>query len=899
METSWGQFSALVGASSAAQTDALPFEAAEIEGSIGARFERVARRFPDRPAVVADGHVTTYAELDAGASRVAAALVQGVVTASGPVALLLDAGASLFAAMLGVLRAGRFYVPLDPRLPAARLEAIWRDLDAALLIAGRDWRDGAHALAAEGAPVWCAEELAPAASAALPRVSPDDLAYVLFTSGSTGTPKGVMQSHRNVLHNVRKLTTALAIVPSDRLTLLSSVGVGASVSDVFGALLNGAAVCPYPLSGDGLRRLPEFLTREAITVYHSVPSVFRSFSTTLDGREDFSSLRAVRLGGEPIFASDFDLYRNRFPRGCVFHAGYGATEINVIRHWSARHDTPWPGGTPLGNAVDDTEVVLLDEEGREIRGDGEIGVRARTLAVGYWKDPVQTAAAFLPVPGRPGVRLYRTGDLGRMLPDGCLLHLGRKDARVKIRGHRVEVAEVEAALLAVEGVREAAVGGREKSEGTRLVAWVVRRPERPPSIATLRRALASRLPASMMPSAFVFLSSLPRTASGKVDRAALPAPNSTRPLLATPFLAPTDTREAAIADAFRAVLDLDRVGVADDFFELGGDSLSAVEMLAIASDALGVELSAADLVEAPTPSGLAARAGDRDRPEEHGLVRLQDGEKRPVFVVPGGAGDREDLFAARRVARATGGGIPFLCFRSGPPPHPPVPELAARFIRQLRTASPSGPYALVGDCVGGIIAFAMARQLREEGDGLALLALLDAPFPTPERRRRAWLLRRAPRAARLFERIAYFRERLDHHLGVLRALPSGRVRYAVRLGKVGAQGFRPATNERRREFLERRASYVGTALAWRPAAFDGKVLLLESEESERRGFAAAWSRLAAQSETVRVPGDHASFILDHGADVGAALRRALESATLESPLPPEGGTRPPKADPRQ
>ena len=202
-----------------------------------------------------------------------------------------------------------------------------------------------------------------------------------------------MQSHRNLLHNARKLADGLAIRADDRLTLLSSPSFGASVSDIYGALLIGAAVCPYSLAGDGLRRLPEFLTREGITIYHSVPSVFRCFSSTLDGREDLSTLRCVKLGGEPVLASDFDLYRNRFPRRCVFHVGLGATEMNVIRQWFADHDTPWPGASPLGHAVDETEVACSTRTGPGA-GRGRDRRRRRTLAVGYWKDPELTPRRF-------------------------------------------------------------------------------------------------------------------------------------------------------------------------------------------------------------------------------------------------------------------------------------------------------------------------------------------------------------------------------------------------------------------------------------------------------------------------------------------------------------------------
>lgn len=860
-----------------AGADHVPFDRAEIEGSIGARFRRIAQRFPDRPAVREAERVTTYGELAASARRIARGLTERIAGKPGPVALMDDPGAPLFAAMLGALEAGRFYVALDPRLPAARLGAILRTLDAAAVVAGQEWLGHARSLVS-AEPAWSVAELdaGPPAPESSASISPDDLAYVLFTSGSTGAPKGVMQSHRNVLHNILKLAGGLALRADDRLTLLSSPSFGASVSDIFGALLTGASVCPYSLAGDGLRRLPEFLTRERITIFHSVPSVFRCFSWTLDGREDLSALRVVKLGGEAVLAPDFELYRNRFPRRCVFHVGLGATEMHVIRQWFANHDTPWPGASPLGHAVDETEVVVLDDAGRPAEGEGEIAVLARTLAVGYWKDPARSAAAFLPVPGRPGVRMYRTGDLGRMLPDGCLLHVGRKGSRLKIRGHRVEIGEVEAALLGVSGIREAVADGRDRPEGLRLVAWLVRETPGRPEIAEVRAALSDVLPASMVPASFVFLGALPRTASGKVDRQALPEPDAARPL-ASAFVAPRNDAEAAVAAVFAQVLGIDGAGADDDFFELGGDSLSAVEALVGLSERFGVEVSAADLLEAPTPAALAARMEQSAPAAPDALVRIQGAGARPVFVVPGGGGDGEDLFVARRLARLTGEG-PFYCFRSGPAPHPSVEDLAARCVRQLREVAPSGPYSLVGDCVGGVLAFAMAAQLAREGERIGLLALLDTPYPGLGRQFHSRLLRRAPRADRLARRIGYFTGRLRYHLGVLRALPRGRMAYALRMTRVGVRGFDQPVSARRREALARRASYVGTLLAWRPPAIGLKVDLVESEEGRRRGFAAAWSKLSTGGEIVRVPGDHAGFILEHGNLVAAALRRWLSSA---------------------
>jgi amino acid adenylation domain-containing protein len=816
-----------------------PFPKDEIEGSIPERFRRVARLHADRPAVREAGRAVSYAELEARAAAIAAALADRLAGASrdSPIVLFARAGSALFAAMLGTLDAGRFYVPLDPALPEGRLSAIVDTLDAAAVLAEDAEVARARSLVRPPTPVLALGELfsaPPALAAGRPAVSAADLAYVLFTSGSTGRPKGVMQSHRNVLHGVWKLAHGLEIAPEDRITLLSSPSFGASTSGIYGALLTGASVCPFDLSGDGLRRLPEFLEREAVTIYHSVPSVFRSMASTLDGSTDLSSVRLLKLGGEAVLASDFELYRRRFSRSCVFHVGLGSTEVSVIRQWFATHDTPWPGGTPLGYAVDQTEVVLLGDDGTPGGADeGEIGVIAPTLPIGYWKDPERTAATFVPVPGRTDVRLYRTGDLGRLLPDGCLLHLGRRDDRLKIRGHRVEPGEVEAALLRLPGVREAAVEGRPSGGGLRLTAWVAGGP----GIGALRRALARALPASMVPSTFVRLDALPRTASGKIDRAALPEPDRTRPELEVAFREPAAGRETEVAQAFAHVLGLDRAGADDDFFDLGGDSLSAVELLVALSERTGTELSAADLLEAPTPATLARRAGGAtaSAPPSR-LVRLGEGAGKPVFVVPGGAGDDEDLFAARRIARVTGGDSRFLALRSGPPPHPPVEELARSWVREIRASAP-GPYVLIGDCMGGILAFAMAERLRAEGERVGLLVLLDTPFPRAARRFRAWLREHWPAADRLWARGRYFGGRLRYHAGVVRALPRGRAAYLRRIAGTGARASIPP-------------STPGASGSWRRAP-------RISDPSPPGGRAASTARSISWNAKAGTPGDTA------------------------------------------
>jgi amino acid adenylation domain-containing protein len=857
-----------------------PFEKSEIERSIGERFEKMSHRYADRAAIRAlDGELWTYARLRTAAHRVARALASAA--GERPVALLLPSDAPLFAAMLGTLLSGRFYAVLDASLPVEHARAVFELLSPGIVVIDEPRLELAVELAAASrARILRVEDALRERPANDPgrRVSPDAAAYVLFTSGSTGRPRGVVQSHRNVLHNILKLTNGLRISAEDRWTLLSSPSFGASVSDIYGALLNGAALHPFPLAGDGLRLLPRRVAAEGITVYHSIPGVFRSFVAACDGTEDLSKLRILKLGGEAVTAADFALFRRHFPRGGVFHVGLGMTEMNVVRQWFGDHDTPWPPGSPLGYPVDETEVVLLDDAGCETAGEGEIAIVARTLPIGYWNDPVRTAEAFSPVSRRDGFRRFRTGDLGRLLPDGCLLSLGRKDARVKIRGHRVETDEVEKALVSLPEILEAAVVAREEPSGARLVACAVARGPRRPRIGALRAALSRHLPDPMVPSSFVFLEALPRTPNGKLDRRALSDLAAARPALDSDFVAPRDGPERIAAEVFAEVLGIDVVGADDDFFDLGGTSLLATDLLARLSARLGADLGAADLIEASTPATLAARVAAGAAPPGPVVTFQRGGGARPVFVVPGGTGEGENLFLGVLLARRAGSNHPFFGFRSIPGPLPPLGELAEKHLRALREVQPHGPYFLVGECVGGILALAMARRLSEEGEKVAFVALLDTPFPTMGKRLHAWFLRRAPWMESVVQRFVYYGGRLRHHTRALRALSGSRLAYLSRKAGVGAKGIVAAAAAHREPGLRRLASYAGHLLASRPPSFAGRIGLVESDAARASGCARAWARRAPQIEVAACPGDHSTYLTVHGDRVGEILRRWLDEA---------------------
>jgi acyl-coenzyme A synthetase/AMP-(fatty) acid ligase/acyl carrier protein len=374
--------------------------------------------------------------------------------------------------------------------------------------------------------------------------------------------------------------------------------------------LNGAALFPYDLATEGFAPLAEWMRAHRITIFHTLPTSFRSFCATVSADATFPALRILQLGGESINSEDVKYFQRHFLPHCVLVHAMGPTETFTIRRLFITHE--WHSSdskVPVGYAVPDKEVLLWDETGREVGADqiGEIVVRSKYLALGYWRRPDLTEAAFIPDPRGGDERLYFTGDLGMMRPDGCLIHMGRKDFQVKIRGYRVEVAEIEVALLGLGSIKAAIVHAQADDAGEhRLVAYLVPAAGEAPTVSELRRALAQTLPDYMMPSAFVFLDALPVLPNGKVDRRALPAPDHSRPALDVPYVAPRTPIESDLARIWAEVLSVKQVGIHDDFLELGGHSLLATRILTRVIEKFRVELSIQALFETPTVAQMAA-----------------------------------------------------------------------------------------------------------------------------------------------------------------------------------------------------------------------------------------------------------------------------------------------------
>ena len=588
------------------------FPKEDVEKSIPERFEKIVQLYPDRMAVKMGGRSITYDELNRAANRIARAITALRGEASESIALLFENGIDVIGAILGSLKARKFFVALDPSLPFERITGVLQISRASLIVtAGRNL-ELARELAGDDRTLLNSDEIDASLCGddlGLP-ISPENLASIQYTSGSTGKPKGVAHSHRSQLHTVMINTNEVRLCCQDRLTLLHSVGFTAAQAHLFQSLLNGASLHVFDLKSEGIHGLSKWLKQESLTIYHSPPTVFRQLAEAMSAEDKFSSLRLIRLSGAPVNRLDVDLYAQKFAPRALLQIVLNSTEANVISSFVTDGTFCFPeNGSPVGYPVRDKEVLLLDENGLDVApGEvGEICVKSRYLPPGYLQSSANNAMLTRSLADGAAEAICLTGDLGRFLPDGLLIHLGRKDSMVKIRGYRVELSEIERALQDHPEVKEVVAVAWERGPGDKIpVAYVVPRGSPPPAIGELHDFLKTRLPEYMAPGRFMFLESLPRT-NGKLDRTALPLPDHQRPELSTLYVRPRNDLEETIAQIWADVLALDRVGIHDNFLDLGGHSLAAMRVVTRLRDVLRAEISLVDVFENPTIAALAAR----------------------------------------------------------------------------------------------------------------------------------------------------------------------------------------------------------------------------------------------------------------------------------------------------
>jgi len=700
---------------------------------------RFAAVVGQRPAAIAiDGpRAVSYAELAAQADRIAA-LLPSVEGGAGLVAILAEDRVAALAAMLGTARSGHAYVPLDPGDPEQRLRFILDDSRPLAVVADAAHADRARGLVAGGCPVIV---LNVGTSALTPRLppspaAPDGLLFVLYTSGSQGRPKGVRQTHRNLLFYADAYATTLGIRADDRLSLLYTLSFSAASMDIYGGLLRGATLCPRDLRREGVAGLADWLVARRITILHTVPTVLRELTRSIETGRSLRDLRAIDLGGETVFAEDIRRARGTVSPTCLVVNHLAATELSVIAQHAVRAGDPLPEGTlPVGRCPPGVEVAILAPAGTPAPpGEvGRIAIDSPYLSPGYWRRP-DADASFADLPTRPGWRRFLTDDRGSVDAAGVLHFAGREGTRVKLRGQSIDLHEVEAALLGCDGVSEAAVAavGESGEETQRLVAWVV--PASGSATPTLlRRQLATRLPGYMLPSAYVFPASLPRTDTGKVDRRRLADAAAVTSVTRTTYAPPDGEDEKLVADAFARVLGLDRVGRTDDFFQLGGDSLRAVELQLVLRSSFGRDVP--DLLAHSTVAQCAARL----RAPALGpvaamprLVPLRPGRGRvPLHLVHGRLGQ---AFISPAFAALFDVDQPLFAIQARgldglEPPARTIEEMAADYAAAILTHQQEGPYFLGALCAGSYVALEMAGILAAAGRQVLPLLLLDPPEP--------------------------------------------------------------------------------------------------------------------------------------------------------------------------
>lgn len=580
-----------------------------MNGSMCDLFEDVVRRHGDRVAVGDMGLNLSYDELNDAANRIAQRILDLRGDKSEGIAFLLENGAPGLAAILGILKAGKMYVPLDPSIPRARTEYIIRDAEVPLLLTVGPHLDQARAMAGSARVIDISDYRdGPPVSNPGITIAPETFANIFYTSGSTGTPKGVVNRHSNLVHEGLQRAYRNGFSVDDRMPCTNSFSFSGSLWKIYPAIFIGASVYPYDMKRRGVAQMPKWIRDNQLTAFGGRASI-RQLMRHCGESECFESVRLVSLGGDTIYRSDIERCRKLFDPEVIV-IGYGSTEAGSVTRYWVPDDAELPESMmPVGTSSPGKEVLLLDDEGREVP-DGEVGefaVKSRYLAWGYWKRPEATKEKFREVPGEEGVFMFLTGDLGRKLPDGNMVHLGRKDFQVKVRGYRIETPEVERALLDLPQVSETIVVGRQVEETQKeLVAYIIPADGFTPSVSEVRSALSAQLPDYEVPSRYVFVESLPRTSTGKIDRNQLPEPATTRPNIDSEFVPPGTPVEKALAGIWEDILKVSPIGVNDPFLDLGGHSLKAAQVITRVQEAFEVTVEMALLLNSPTVAAMAA-----------------------------------------------------------------------------------------------------------------------------------------------------------------------------------------------------------------------------------------------------------------------------------------------------
>lgn len=877
---------------------------------------RWAERTPDRPAVTQGGVALTYAQFATRMTGLAKRLCAGGLRPGEVAAVLGPRCPGFIVAMAAVLRAGGVLLTLSLDLPVQRRRLMLEQAGARVLLSVGPWRDeDGPLLEIPGLTVLPVDLDCPlTAGLPEPTAGTADPAYIFFTSGSTGVPKAVHGTHGGLAHFLGWQRETFQAGPGDRCAQLTGLSFDVVLRDVFLPLTSGAELV-LPGDEDGIAggRTPHWLEDQRITLLHTVPSVADTWLLDRGPGVTLSALKRVFFAGEPLTASLIERWRRMFPLSGEIVNLYGPTETTLAKCFHRVPPHTRAGVQPLGTPLPQTQLLVLRPDRRQcgIGEPGEIAVRTPFRSLGYLNAVEETARRFIlnpflsPTSNDPEDRLYLTGDRGVFGANGLLEFLGRMDHQVKVRGVRVEPMEVQATLGASPDVAACAVVARtDGPDGAVLVAYVVPEAGTDRNVQRLRDYLRQRLPAPMIPSAFVFLDKLPLTANHKLDRDRLPPPGDTPPDLESIRVAPRDPVELRIAQIWLDMLNIRDVGVTDNFFEVGGHSLLSLRLLVKIEQVLGCKVPLSALFEAPTIEHLA-NVARRQETATSPVVKLWSSDHpRKLFLVHTGGGTVLNYVA---LVRNLAPEVPVYAMQAlgldgQDEPHRDIPAMAADYVDKLRTLQPEGPYLLGGHSFGGVIAYEMASQLVQAGQEVALLAMFDTVLPQASPGHDAAETETQANARALADAAAVFERFTEQGIDVsYEALcglsPDEQIALVTSAiersgGARLAEGKDLGGEALIRNLLAVDKAHREARRAYRPSASPVPVILFRAADAastpdQPPGWDAesreslGWSAVSkAPVQVVRVPGDHVTMMNDHNAGFLAESLKPYLSAAI-------------------
>ncbi len=829
------------------------------ERGLDSLFEQQVAARPNAIAVQEGTRSFSYAQIDSCANALAARLVGLGLQAGSFVGIALERSAAQIVATLAIIKAGLAYAPIDPSWPAERVAFMVGDLGVRAVVAPGP-------LAGIGDLQTVGVDLQAPSGSPKPASQTDggSIAYVIYTSGSTGTPKGVVVAHRAVSRLVLN-TDYAQLTADDCVGHASNPAFDAATFEIWGALLNGARI--VILAKETMldpSRLSAAIREQGITAMFITTALFNQIASLAPAT--FQPLRHLLFGGDAASAQAV---------GRVFEGGapgrlcniYGPTEVTTFATFQRITAHPRGAALPIGRPIANTTAYILDERMQPVPVGvaGELLLGGDGLASGYHGRQELTAEKFVQHPFAPVQRLYRTGDRARFRPDGAIEFLGRLDGQIKLRGFRVEPGEIEATLTKHPGVREVAVKvcGSDAT-GKSLAAYFVANAPAPDS-AALREFLASQLPDYMVPTSFIALERLPMNANGKVDRAALPEPDAAESSVGSTVSTPTASRIAAI---MASVLRRSDIPADADFFRLGGHSLLAMELLSRLKAEFGVTIPASVIFEHATPAALGRYVDERrilpPSADTKFIVLIQRGAPgvRPLFLVAGGWGGEIEFLVYGQLGRHIGKQQPIYGLKArgagtGEAPHASVIEMAADYLREIRAIQPHGPYLIAGECVGGICAHEIACQLRDAGEEVGMLLLLDTSTPNP---------------AELADYLC-----AEEHKRAAESRPGGLAqRVRVMLGSIARRIIGRASQPAPAQHPRGQAEYPVTLMRHSLRPYRGRISMLVDAEAYAAFGKLGWEKIEGVQFDIHVlPGTHITYIRDNNVAAAAKLRELL------------------------